>query len=130
MKSVKEHFIYAISILVAAAIAVGWDIIQQSSVLAQSVYIISWVLLILALLKLWYDIYIRKDPLVIGHTILSRRSIMIMLLAIAIVATAGKSHVRTEFCYQYLNNIALVSFMSFVVGIFSLLPFRNNNLKQ
>lgn len=127
MKSVREHFIYAISILVAAAIAVSWDIIQKSSVLAQSVYVISWTLLILALLKLWYDIYIRKDPLIIGHTTFSRKSIMIMLLVIAIIATAGKSYVETEFCYQYLNNVALVSFMSFVVGVISLLPLHNNS---
>lgn len=129
MKSIRENFIYAISILIAAAVSISWNIIQQSSVLAKSVYMVSWVLLVLALLKLWFDVYIKKDPLVIGNTVLSKKGIMIMMMLICVVATTGKSYVSTVFCYQYLNNIALVSFMSFVVGVFSLLPFMKNNSK-
>ncbi len=126
MRSIKENLVYAVSLLVAAGVAVSWDIIQKSDSLSKGFYIGCWVLLVLALLKSWHNIYIKKDPLVIGRMTFSHKSMMVMLLVLAGLATAAKSSVVSQFAYHYLNNVALFSIMSFIVGLVAFLPFANN----
>lgn len=127
MKSIKENLVYAVSLLLAAGVAVSWEIIQASSALSKGFYVACWVLLVAALLKSWYNIYVKKDPLVIGKMTFSHKSLMVMLLVLSGIATAAKSSVTSQFLYQYLNNVALAAFMSFIIGLITLLPFMNNH---
>lgn len=130
MRSIKENLVYAVSLLLAAGVAVSWDVIQNSTALSKGFYIACWILLVCALLKSWHNVYIKKDPLVVGRMTFSHKSMMVMLLVLAGVASLAKASTDNPFLYQYLNNVALAAIMSFVVGLVSFLPSLSSNHKN